>query len=253
MPTAQAGPDGPSRARPRSGRSRRRVRRLVLAAVLAVLAALSGASALLVALPSVSNAPALANAVVVDHGGVPTGYPPPDKVARSLVAIEDHAFYAPPVLDIGYGVARWAWGHLTSGGSQGGSTLAQQLAKRIYTGNSSSVAVKIEQVGLAAKLELRFSKPEIMTMYLDAAYFGDGSWGVGQASLRYFGKPPSVLSWPQAALLAGLVQSPSGYDPLRHPRAALLRRNEVLAQLAETGALTHRQARAYQAQGLGLG
>ncbi len=250
-----ATPDGQTGRGARAGRTASRHRRsLRWALAVGYLGALVLAAGVVgwTSLPSVSNAPALAEGVISENHGLPTPYPPPVRVSRSLVAIEDHAFGAPPLLDIGYGVARWSWGHLQGGGAQGGSTLAQQLAKRIYTGNGSSVLVKLEQVGIAAKLEIRFPKTKIMQMYLDAAYFGDGSWGVEQASLRYFGKRAGAIDWQQAALLAGLVQSPTGYDPLRHPHAALIRRNEVLAQLAEIGAISHGRSRVLQATGLGL-
>jgi len=93
-------------------------------------------------------------------------------------------------------------------------------------------------VGLALKLELAYSHRTIMTMYLNDDYFGDGAYGVAAAAERYFGRPPNDLKWAEASLLAGLLQAPSLDDPLVHPRRALARRAEVIAQLRAMGVLT---------------
>ncbi|MGH9101906.1 MAG: biosynthetic peptidoglycan transglycosylase, partial [Acidimicrobiales bacterium] len=214
-----------------------------------VLVAAGGAYA---ALPSVANAPARAAAVLSAHGGQATPSPPPARVSAALVAAEDHEYYSPAGVDIAYGVARLVADDVRYGGDQGGATLAQQLAKMLYTGPASGPTNEAEQVGLALKLELAYSRPELLRLYLDAAYFGDGAWGVVSASHHYFGLPPGQLSWAQAALLAGLVQAPSAYDPLEHPAAARARRGEVLRQLVETHVLTPARAAAAAAAPLGL-
>ena len=97
---------------------------------------------------------------------------------------------------------------------------------------------------MAFRLDQRFSKQQILAMYLDAAYFGDGAYGIVSASRHYFGVDPDQLSWAQASLLAGLVQAPSNYDPHGHFGLARQRQAHVLARLVATRHLTSRQAAA---------
>jgi len=246
----------PSRGSNRGGRRRRGRRRLargLLATVLVlVLVVFSAIGTLLATTPGVADAPGLARAVVAANGGILTPLPPPARVAAALVATEDHAFYDPPGIDILYGAARAAYSAATGRRELGGSTLAQQLAKLLYTGSHPGLWTKARQVALGLELEVRYTHPELLQMYLDAAYFGDGAYGVETASERYFGLPASRVSWGQAALLAGLVQAPSAYDPLRHLAAARRRQAEVLHQLVVTGVLTPAQAAAAAAAPLGL-
>lgn len=255
-----AGGSAPGRsARARSNRSggrRRGPHRLarglvatVLVVVLLLFAALGG---LLATTPGVADAPGLARAVVAANGGILTPLPPPARVAAALVATEDHAFYDPPGIDILYGAARAAYSAVTGRRELGGSTLAQQLAKLLYTGPHPGLSTKVRQVAIGLELEVRYTHAELLQMYLDAAYFGDGAYGVETASERYFGLPATRVSWGQAALLAGLVQAPSAYDPLRHLAAARRRQAEVLHQLVVTGVLTPAQAATAAAAPLGL-
>jgi membrane peptidoglycan carboxypeptidase len=229
-------------AAPRRGRGRRRLLVAALAAVWLLLAAAIVSAILLTALPGVGDAQSRVAAILREHGGRSAGLPPPSRVAESVVAVEDRRFYAHHGIDP-QSLLRVAWADLrASGGDQGGSTITQQLAKRIYTGDRGGVMVKLAQVGLAIKLERRWSKEQILGMYLDAAYFGDGRWGVAQASEGYFGKPPQRLSWGEASLLAGLVQAPSAYDPRTHLAAAEHRQRHVLDRLVATGTLSRAQA-----------
>ncbi len=112
---------------------------------------------------------------------------------------------------------------------------------------------KAEQVLLGIKLALSYPKATILQMYSDVAYFGDGYYGLQAASCGYFGVVPAALTWPQAALLAGLVQAPSAYDPLVHLALARAREAHVLDRLATTGKLTHAQAERAYRQPLHLG
>lgn len=192
--------------------------------------------------PSVATAPALVAAGLRLHHATGVASPP-RRVAAALIAIEDQQYRAPPGVDILAGIVHYVVARAQAPTSHpGGSTLAQQLAKQLYTPGRVSVAAKVEQVVLAFKLEVRYSKARVLAMYLNTVYFGDGAWGVTQASARYFGKAPGALDWGQAAMLAGLPQAPSGYDPLVHPEAARDRQRAVLAQLVATGVLSRRAA-----------
>jgi membrane peptidoglycan carboxypeptidase len=133
-------------------------------------------------------------------------------------------------------------GPLRGGGDPGGATLDQQLAKVLYTPTGSGLPAKLEQVELALKLDAKYSKAQILEMYLNAVYFGHGYYGLPAASRGYFGRSPAALNWPQASLLAGLVQAPSAYDPLRHLDLARARQAHVLDRLTHTNVLTPTQA-----------
>lgn len=237
-PAAEASPPTTGRDGSHGRRRRRRwLRPLGIGTAVLITVFVVAVGVLLAAVPGVANAQSLVRRHLAAHGGRAVQAPPP-KVAASLVAIEDHAFYDPPGVDIAYGVTRLAFAGIRGSGSGGGSTLAQQLAKNLYTGPGQGLLGEVEQVGLALKMELSYSHAELLTMYLDDAYFGNGAYGVAQAAHRYFHRPPAGLDWAQAAMLAGLMQAPSAYDPLRHPVAARRRREAVLDQLGEVGDLT---------------
>jgi penicillin-binding protein 1A len=133
---------------------------------------------------------------------------------------------------------------LTGGGDQGGATLYQQLAKLLYTPGRSGLSVEAEQLALAVKLRYSYRGQQILRMYASVVYFGHGFYGLRAASCGYFGTEPTRLSWPQSALLAGLIQGPSADDPLTHPARARAREVHVIGRLVATGALTRGQARA---------
>lgn len=234
-------------------RLRRIVVRVVLAAVALVVVLVMAAVGLLVAAPSVAGAPALVRASVAAHHGQLDPPPPPARVADSVTAIEDHFVGGPPGFDIVYGAARYVWTHLVLGRpNQGGSTIAQQLAKRLYTGARTGLGAKLEEIGLALKLELTYSPSQLLSMYLNDDYFGHGAYGVVEAAQTYFGRTPSKLSWAQAAMLGGLVQAPSAYDPYAHPVLARQRQLEVIGELQATGVLSPGAARAVEREPLGL-
>jgi membrane peptidoglycan carboxypeptidase len=122
----------------------------------------------------------------------------------------------------------------------------------LYTPGHSGFASEAEQVALAVKLSFSYSKAQILQMYAEVAYFGQDYYSLGAASCGYFGVMPARLTWPQAAMLAGLVQAPSAYDPLAHPALARAREAHVLGRLVATGTLTPAQASAALAQPLRL-
>jgi membrane peptidoglycan carboxypeptidase len=223
------------------------LRRALIAVLSLALAVMLAVVALLVATPSVSNAPLLAQAFDRAHHAVYPGPPVPARFAKALVSTEDHRFYAEPGFDP-VAIGRVILGRVTGKPDQGGATLYQQLAKMLYTPGRSGALVEAEQITLGIKLDLSFPKPEILRWYADVAYFGQGHYGLAAASCGYFGVTPAGLSWPQAALLAGLVQAPSADNPVAHPRVARAREAHVLGRLVATGTLTAAQAaRAYRA------
>jgi membrane peptidoglycan carboxypeptidase len=227
--------------RPRRRRAWRILRRIaVLLVVLVILAGLAFGALLLVT-PSVGNARQIARAQATAHRAVYPGPPVPARFAASLVATEDHRFYSEPGIDI-FAIGRVAESYLTGNGDQGGATLYQQLAKVLYTQGRSGVTVEAEQVALAVKLYLTYTKSQILRMYAGVVYFGNGYYGLAAASCGYFGVRPAGLSWPQAAMMAGLVQGPSVDDPLTHPAAARAREIHVIGRLVATGTLTQSQA-----------
>ena len=162
---------------------------------------------LMLATPSVGNAGQLVRAQDLAHHAVYPGPPVAARFAESLVATEDHRFYSEPGIDF-YAVARVGFGYVTGHGIEGGATLYQQLAKLLYTKGQSSPSDEAEQVALAVKLYLTYSRPQILQMYADVVYFGNNYYGLKAASCGYFGVEPAGLSWPQAAMLAGMVQGP---------------------------------------------
>lgn len=251
------GPGYQQSGRPRWPPPRRRRRGRVVRRVLAVLGAIVllaivGFGCLLLVTPSAGNAQQLARAQDKAHGVAYPGPPVPPRFAKSLVATEDHRFYSDPGIDP-FALGRVALGYLTGkGGQQGGATITQQLAKMLYTPGRSSLTAEAEQVAMAVKLDLTYSKAQVLQMYAEVAYFGQGYYSLGAASCGYFGVPPASMTWPQAALMAGIVQAPSSYDPLTDPAAAHAREAHVLSRLVATGQLTPSRAKAALSQPLHL-
>jgi hypothetical protein len=237
----------PAYRRPARVRQRRRGRRLLrwAAAVTGtlVLLAVLAFGGLMLATPSVGNAEELVQAQDRAHHAAYPGPPVPARFAESLIATEDKRFYSEPGIDF-LAVARVGFGYLTGHFNQGGATLYQQLAKLLYTRGESTLPDEAKQVALAVKLYLTYSRPQILQMYADVVYFGNDDYGLAAASCGYFGVPPSGLSWPQAAMLAGMVQGPSLDDPLTHPANARAREIHVVGRLVATGKLSRAQANA---------
>jgi penicillin-binding protein 1A len=241
-------PAAPYGRTPRAPRPPRRLGRKLLwrTAIALVTLALLGVVAfagLMALTPSAGNAEQLVQAQDTAHHVVYPGPPVPARFAESLVATEDKRFYSEPGIDL-YAVARVAAGYVTGHGIQGGATLYQQLAKLLYTHGRSNASDEAEQIALAVKLYLGYSRPQILQMYADVVYFGNNYYGLAAASCGYFGVQPAGLSWPQAAMLAGLVQGPSLDDPLTHPANARTREVHVVGRLVATGKLTEAQGKA---------
>ena len=221
----------------------------MLAGIVAV--ALAAGTVYVATLPSVADAPARVQQILVAHHGTYGRPPAPTKLGDAVVAVEDEHFYDNFVVNVLTGAGRAGLATLHGGSDPGGSTIPQQLAKLLY-GRGSGWSATLREIGLGIRISLRFSKPQVLNMYLNAAYFGNGYWGYVAAARGYFGVSPSALNWAQAAMLAGLPQAPSAYDPLEHLALAKQRQRHVLGQLAANHFLTSEQANAAYAEPLGL-
>jgi penicillin-binding protein 1A len=160
----------------------------------------------------------------------------------AVLAAEDRNFYHHGALDPA-SLARALWVDVTSRGlNEGGSTITQQLVKIQLLTPEKSLPRKVHEIVLAIALEQRFSKDQILTMYLNRVYFGHGAYGVGAAARTFFSKDATDLTPAQAAFLAGLIQAPTAYDPVRHFPLARERELYVVQGMVATHALTQEQA-----------
>ena len=180
----------------------------------------------------------------------------PPLLIKALVAVEDHRFYQHHGIDP-VGLARAMWVNLRSlKWKQGASTLTQQLAKNFFLTSERSITRKVNEAIISLLLEYHYSKDEILEAYLNEIFLGqDGQRsinGFGLASYHYFGRPLSELKLPQFALLVGLAQGASKFDPRRNPKNALARRNLVLDVLATNGDISVQQAAAAKQSPLGV-
>src|SRR3954471_16090407 len=186
-----------------------------------------------------------------------------DVMKQAMVAIEDARFYEHHGLDV-QGTVRALMTNIVSGGvEEGGSTLTQQLVKQTLLQTATTpeareaaveqtVGRKLREARLALALEDLYSKDELLTRYLDIVYFGRNAYGVQPAARAFFGVDAADLTLPQAALLAGMIQSPRDHNPFVHPESATARRNVVLDRMADRGYVTAAEAAAAQAEPLGL-
>lgn len=168
----------------------------------------------------------------------------PPYLPKAFIAIEDRRFYSHWGVDP-IGIARAAVTNvLHRGVSQGGSTLTQQLAKNLFLTQERTLQRKLQEVELAIWLERKHSKNEILELYLNRVYFGSGAYGVEAAAQKYFGKSAKNVTIAEAAMLAGLVKSPSRLAPNRNPEGAEKRAQTVLAAMADAKFITEAQAQA---------
>ena len=155
-----------------------------------------------------------------------------------MVATEDRSFYK----NSGINYGRFFLAILTLGRSGGGSTITQQLAKNAYLSQDQTVERKAKEFFLALEINKKYSKKEILTMYLNNAYFGNGVWGIEDASKKYFGVSASQLSLDQSAVLAGMLKGPEIYNPLYSVENATNRRNTVLQNMVAAGYIDQKTA-----------
>jgi 1A family penicillin-binding protein len=201
------------------------------------------------------NGEVFADLTPVEHATVPLGTLP-SLVAQAFLAVEDKRFQEHRGIDwrrVGGAIVA----DLRSGSfEQGFSTITMQLARNLFPdrlpGREQSLARKLLEVRVARDIEQRFSKQEILELYLNHIYFGNRAHGIEAASRQYFGVPAVRLTLPQAALLAALPKAPSHYDPRRHPEAAQERRNLVLDLMAAQGRIARREAAAARVAPLGI-
>jgi penicillin-binding protein 1A len=161
----------------------------------------------------------------------------PEALKIALLTTEDRQFYRHSGIAV-RGIARAAFKNIVRGRlSEGASTLTQQLAKTLFLTPRKTFVRKLREALLALQLERRYTKDEILTLYLNQVYFGSGAYGVASAARTYFNKPIHELNLAQCALLAGLPQAPSRLSPIANPELSLNRRNIVLRQMLDTGAI----------------
>ncbi|MDQ3097857.1 MAG: penicillin-binding protein, partial [Chloroflexota bacterium] len=171
---------------------------------------------------------------------------------KATVAIEDRRFFAHNGVDA-EGIARALWKNVSAGQVvEGGSTITQQLVRNLYIGREQTVERKLKEACLAIKLDNAWAKDRILATYMNQVYYGNLAYGIEAAAQTYFSKPASTLNLPQAALLAGLPQAPSDYDPFRQKEIATARRNQVLRALLTERSIDRAQYDWAKSRGLGL-
>jgi penicillin-binding protein 1A len=251
------------RRKPRSERPaprrRRRIRKLRLLALVGVLALLGGSAFVFGVVTAVGGQlrtldPAHQQRVQADgyvyagdghtilavlRGSESRVLVQPDEIsftmAQAIVAAEDRRFYEHRGLDV-RGMARALWADIRHKKTvQGGSTITQQFVKNAYVSSRRTISRKLKEAALAWQLEQRWKKTRILTAYLNTIYFGNGAYGVERAARTYFGHSAARLTWAEAALLAGIPQDPSRYDPIANPTEAKARRAQVLRLMLQQG------------------
>jgi penicillin-binding protein 1A len=180
----------------------------------------------------------------------------PPHLPAAFVAIEDRRFFQHGAVDWRRVAGAFAANLRAGGFEQGFSTIAMQLARNLFPqeipGQERTASRKLLEIRVAHQLEARFSKPEILELYLNHIYFGNGARGIEAAAWQYFRQPAARLTLAQAALLAALPKAPSHYDPRRHPDHALARRNLVLTRMAAQGRVAPELAAAAAREPLGV-
>lgn len=157
----------------------------------------------------------------------------PDMMKKAIVATEDRRFYDHGALDLVSVTRALVTNYMAGKMLEGGSTIAQQTVKNIFLSHDRTLSRKVEELALAVQLEKKYTKDEILELYLNTIYFGHGAYGIKDAARIYFGKDVKDLNVSQCAMLAGLPQAPSVYDPITHPEEGLRRMAVVLTLMAQ--------------------
>ena len=171
----------------------------------------------------------------------------PKHVRAAFVSIEDNRFYEHSGIDY-RGTFRALVSNIMGQEVQGGSTITQQLAKNAFLTQERTISRKVKEAFLARQMEQKYTKDEILNMYLNQIYFGEGAYGVESASLTYFGKHVQDIDLAEAATLAAIPKSPNYYDPMENPKANKERRDLVLDQMVKYGHITQADAQKAKAQ-----
>lgn len=166
----------------------------------------------------------------------------PDEMKEAMVAVEDRRYYMHPGVDP-IGITRSFYVRAIEGRwTQGGSTITQQLARNVYLNNNKEFGRKIREIILALAIETKFSKDQILELYLNKVYFGGGAYGVDAASRKFFDHGAEKLSLAEAAIIAGLVKAPSRYSPTADAKAALGRAGVVIEVMQDAGMISASEA-----------
>ncbi len=195
--------------------------------------------------------PVLAPTQLIDRNGEPSSQMVSVKIElvsidqiplhmqQAIVAVEDKRYYDHTGVDA-FGIIRAAFRNVKEGGAaQGGSTITQQLAKNVFLTGEKTFSRKLTEAAYALKIESTYNKDQILEMYLNQIYFGEGQWGIQRAAKRYFGKETKDLTLSESALLAALPKAPSRYSPLKNKELALERRDLVLSLMRDGGFISN--------------
>ncbi len=168
-------------------------------------------------------------------------YKIPPLIKQAFIAIEDQRFYSHPGIDV-IGIMRALYKNIKAEGIvEGGSTITQQLVKMLFLTPEKSLKRKIKEAILASQIEKKYTKGEILGIYINQVYFGARAYGIEAASQAYFGKSTLELNLAEIALIAGLLKAPSAFSPFRNPEKAKIRRQIVLKKMLENGYITNEQ------------
>ena len=166
----------------------------------------------------------------------------PQMYINAVISVEDHRFYKHPGIDI-IAIGRAVVNDIKAMSLvEGGSTITQQLAKNIYFTQEKKFERKIAEVFIAFEIEKRYNKNEILELYLNTSYFGDGYYTVKEASRGYFGKDPIEMSDSECIMLAGIPNAPSVYAPTKNPELAKQRQKQVIEKMIKNKYLTQEEA-----------
>ncbi len=166
----------------------------------------------------------------------------PQMYINAVISVEDHRFYKHPGIDI-IAIGRAIVSDIKAMSFvEGGSTITQQLAKNIYFTQEKKIERKIAEVFMAFEIEKRYNKNEILELYLNTSYFGDGYYTVKEASRGYFGKKPMEMSDSECIMLAGIPNAPSAYAPTKNPELAKQRQKQVIKKMIKNKYLTQEEA-----------
>ncbi len=176
----------------------------------------------------------------------------PETYLEAVVSVEDHRFYRHMGIDL-IAIARAVINDIKAGSFvEGGSTITQQLAKNLYFSQEKEMARKVAEVFMAFDLEQNYTKDEILELYVNSIYFGDGYYNVGTACAGYFGKETSQMNAYECTLLAGIPNAPSKYAPTKNPDLAVQRQKQVLKRMEACGCFSREEVETVASQELVL-